>query len=222
MPPHPSDGAYRLGDVVSGYYRRHARDENVTRSLCNSFPSSLACAYAASGRRDVASLVALVPRSTDPPEEDELVVHLRLGDVLDWPHYIRRRGCTAGTGCHYVRPLSFYSSFPLPRSVRSAVIVGDPWYRAVSAYGSNRSLSYRASVRDALLARGKKEGMRTVRLRPPAHPDADLAFLCDARHLLPGRGGFASLAAACARARGALLVGGGDKSEDAHDGRRLD
>ena len=115
---------------------------------------------------------------------------------------VRRRGCRAATGCYYVRPLSFYETVTVPPALRSAVLVGDPFYRAVAAYGSNRSLAYRSAVRDALRRRGL-----AVRVRPPSHPDADLAFLCGARHLLPGKGGFARIVAACVRGRGGKVYG---------------
>ena len=204
MPAPRPDGAYRLGDVLSGYFRRHAGRANVTALLCASFPASLACAHAASGGRDgdVAALLPRVQAGGDAPAAAELAVHLRLGDVLDWPHYVRRRGCRAATGCYYVRPLSFYETVAVPHALRSAVLVGDPFYRAVAAYGSNRSLAYRSGVRDALRRRGL-----AVRVRPPSHPDADLAFLCGARHLLPGKGGFARIVAACVRRRGGKVYG---------------
>lgn len=185
---------YRLGDLVSGYWRRHFAlpGRNLTDYVCGRWPGSVGCTVL---RRQPTSALpegvcAALPRVA-PANETTLVVHLRLGDVLDWPYYREVRGCTAERGCYYVRPLSYYGRVPVPPAVRTVVLVGDPTYRA-AVHGAARSLAYRRAVAETFARRGY-----AVAVRPPAFADDDLAFLVASRHLLPGRGGFAHLATRC-------------------------
>lgn len=191
---------YRLADAFGGYLTRH--EPNATARVCGAWPGSLACAYLsrATRPRDWALLWRLVDaRGVPDGDNATVVVHLRLGDVLDWPHYRGARGCARASGCYYVRPLAFYERVSLPRGVARADVVGDPTYRA--RYGTAHSVAYREAVAARLRARG-------LVVLPLQHgsADEDLLRVCAARHLVPGLGGFAALAAACARRRGAAVL----------------
>ena len=141
-----------------------------------------------------------------------VAVHLRLGDVLDWPHYRTVRGCgrTNTTGCFYVHPLRFYHDVALPREASIALLVGDPYYRRTPSTGARHSLAYRDEVARILRDRGLRVAIPDRRegaaWREPEHDaevaDEDLRTLARARWLLPARGGgFDALAVRCARGR---------------------
>lgn len=187
---------YRLGDLFHGRFRLL----NETRLFCERWPVSIGCRYART-RRGVADRRALldaVARGAPPerPPNDTLVVHLRLGDVLDWDVYARHFGCTAARGCRWVHPLRSYATMCLPASARAAVLVGDPAYRT----RGNASVAYRRAVARALERRNL-----TVRVRAPRAADDDLRFVAGARLLAPARGLFGDLARDAALRRGAAV-----------------
>ena len=70
--------------------------------------------------------------------------------------------------------------------------MGDPMYRFVRQLGANNSLRYRESVRVIFEKRGYKASIRA-----PQSADADLLYMVNAQYLLPGRGGFSTIATHC-------------------------
>ena len=132
----------------------------------------------------------IAQRRTSGAPRPVTVVHLRLGDVLDWPYYVQKRGCTAARGCYYVHPLAHYRSVRIP--TMDAVVVGDVHYRAAANIGTDRSAAYR----DAVMAILRARGVRTI-MRNGTSADDDLVFMLSAAHLVPGRGGFGKLVQAC-------------------------
>ena len=191
------DDVYRLSDLVNGYWGRHFRGQNFTEHVCKLFPESIGCAWMMRGdpHRDVCDLVPRRNRS-----EHVLHVHLRLGDVIEYPYYRLHRGCAdAERGCTYLRPLNDYRTVSLPRAITHAVLVSNVSYRTRghTAYGRE----YRMNVSRILTGRGLR-----VAFESPSADEA-LARLVNARYLMPGRGGFASLARRCAQKRGTEIVG---------------
>lgn len=193
---------YRLGDFVSGYWARHRppSSPNLTAHVCGRWPASLGCCHARGGalcrcidemasRTAIAGRLSLLDNAT-------VAVHLRLGDVLDWPHYRDARGCSRyEAGCYYVHPLGFYRNVSLPRNVRKAVVVGNPRYRSVGE--ERHSIAYRAAVMRILSSRGLRVSLLN-RDEEAADADVDLVVLTRAAWLLPARGGFGTLAKRCA------------------------
>ena len=186
--------AYRLSDIVNGYMRRHS-GSNFTERICIRWPDTLGCACLRQKKCSTSFICAAAARvvPSDHPPRDSLVVHLRLGDVLDWPYYRYHKRCNAHRGCQYVLPLRTYETFRIP-NVSSAVLLGDPHYRFREEFGNGRSIAYRDNV-SAIL---RKRGLR-VHVRPPGFPDDDLMYAMNARYLLLGKGGFARLMRACSR-----------------------
>ena len=202
----PAD-VYRLGDIASGYLRRHVPPGvNLTRLVCTAHPMTIGCRYLrkASHDKDWTTFWSIVDTSPSPstPSNTTLVVHLRLGDVLDWPYYRNRRGCSATSGCYYVRPLRFYEAFVLrPWNATDVVLVGNPAYRARgNESGTRASVQYLTAVKRSFERRGLP-----VRLRTTSTPDADFLYMCRASLFLCSLGGYASLAAECVRRRGGTV-----------------
>lgn len=198
---------YRLGDFVSGYLQRH-HSGNLTADVCRKWPSSLGCCYLtrAHGKPHMHRLLCdeVARRSTnrsDLPAKDTVVVHLRLGDVLDWPYYREHRGCAPAHGCYYVHPVHAYRTARIPSSIRTAVIVADPWYRYRADIGNNVSMAYLRQVRDILEGRGLGVVVRA------ASADDDFVYASNAQYLVSAKGGgFSALLNACARRTGARVL----------------
>lgn len=171
--------AYRLGDVYSGYFERHF---NLS-AVCRAWPATLACALA-SGRVPRSEFCARLRRPATAPA---FAVHLRLGDVLDWPIY-------KPLSPAYTRPVAYYDRLPLPYPV--VTLYGDAHYR--ERFGASRSLAYRDAVVRALVARGA--AVRAPPRRPAgdgASADADFVDLVVATNVSLSFGRFAALARTC-------------------------
>ena len=92
-------------------------------------------------------------------------------------------------GCYYIHPLTWYNKLPIPPSVKSVVIMGDPRYRYLPQIGNRHSLEYRARISKIF---ADSHGL-PVTIREPRSADDDLAFMSRARHLVPSRGGFGAI-----------------------------
>lgn len=178
---------YRLGDLVHGYFDRG----NATQFFCSRWPASIGCAYARRRRvtRDYDTLAALV-RGGDAPPHDALVVHVRTGDVLDWPLYRDRFRCRVK--CQWVRPVDDYARACVPTNISHIVLVSNPSYR--TTLNATLSRAYLRALETLFNARG-----HLVRWRINASADDDLRYMANAHHLLPGKGRFADLVKRLAR-----------------------
>jgi hypothetical protein len=190
---------YRLGDVFNGYVWRHSK--NASNTVCASFPSSIACQYLRKSSRSnnwdlLMKIIKEQPSSI--PENKTLVVHLRLGDVLDWPHYRNGRGCRSPAGCYYVRPLRYFEHIAC-KTVNKVVIVANPEYRE-NLYGHFHSMRYRDLVRDIFSKHNFSVIYRT------STPDKDLYYMCNAKYFLPSYGGFSNIARECVRRNNGIIV----------------
>ena len=141
-------------------------------------------------------------RSSRPsPGPQDLVVHLRLGDVLDNPFYAAK-GCTLHTNttdCPYVKPLHAYARLSLPRTVARAYLVGSPHYRARTAL---KSLEYVRRVRATLAERGVRNIVELLN----RDADEDLTFMARATYFVPSGGGFSSTVAELVRMNGGRVL----------------
>ena len=193
---------YRLADLYFGSLER--RGVNVGDVFCRNWPGSIGCEYAFRKRRganpDPDALSAAVDsRRPRVPANDTLVVHLRLGDVLDMPVYAQRHRCDTFGGCAWVRPVCDYARLAVPPQVRSIEIIGDPHYR-VGANGSERSASYLRLARQ-LLSR-----TRPTCVARAASPDADFLRMAASRFFFPSGGRFSRLAAEFVARRGGRVL----------------
>ena len=171
--------AYRLGDVYYGYFEKHF---NISR-VCVAWPYSLACGIASHR----ISRIEFCRRLRRPDAAPAFAVHLRLGDVHDWPTY---RHLTRT----YARPVQFYKSLALPSM--NVSIYGDAEYRL--RFGSERSRAYERAVVQTLQRRGALVHQPS---RPSANAsaraDADFAALTFAANVSLSFGKFAALIRKC-------------------------
>ena len=179
---------YRLGDLLRGYFSK----ANATEVFCSHWPNTIGCEYAKHQRKDSDyELLTTLVRGGETPPNDSLVVHLRLGDVLDWPLYAKNYGCATTAGCRWVVPLAQYlkslEHLCIPKPVRTVYIVGNPNYRTENRNGS-MSKSYMTSVVEFFRKRNY-----TTLTRSNSSADDDLRFMRNAHYFLPGRGRFAGI-----------------------------
>jgi len=157
-PEPPKYGAgYRLGDVFL------SRDSwNLSAWHLTNWPNSLASMYirACGTKGNLAVLSDCVHRKYAKEDNKrinqtatDVVIHLRLGDVLD--DKVRRKIPLAeylrdwvewwpGTGLYYVAPISAYTRLKIPKDTQRVVLMGNPYF----GVGKNcpRSLGYVRAV----------------------------------------------------------------------------
>lgn len=185
---------YRLGDLVSGYIDRgHIQNPERNPSshfFCENWPDSIGCEYVLSLNSTKNTKLVVFKHIIEKRNQnatflknDVVVVHLRLGDVLDLPYYRYKR---VSIGRMYVRPLTYYLNLKIPKSVKYAYIVTNVSYRT---YGKPvKSYEYFKNVTDILQARGLK-----VSCRHGKTPDEDFLFMTRAFYFVKSGGGFSNL-----------------------------
>jgi hypothetical protein len=167
---------YRLGDIVYGYLKN-------TSYVCKRWPHSVGCRYILNHRKNICTLL----RSNT---SRGFVVHLRLGDVLDWPYYNPHKQC-GKIHCHYVHPYEYYRQLSIPKSVTQVTIVGNPQYR-MSHKSNDQSRLYLRTVVDIFKT---KNVSLTILTNNDA--DTDLKTMTNAKYFVSGRGGFSKIATQC-------------------------
>tara|TARA_Y100000748_G_C15456584_1_gene473168 strand:- start:589 stop:1041 length:453 start_codon:yes stop_codon:yes gene_type:complete len=115
-------------------------------------------------------------------QNDTIVVHLRLGDVLDLPYYREKRNIAR----MYVRPITFFRNLKLPTTVKTAFIVSNVSFRT---YGIPwKSKEYLKNVTEILQSRY----LHVVNYTG-ATPDDDFLFMTRAFYFVKSGGGFSNL-----------------------------
>ena len=178
---------YRLGDLLRGYFSK----VNATEMFCSRWPNTIGCEYAKRHKNDSDfELLRTLIRGGETPPNDSLVVHLRLGDVLDSAFYANTRGCASARGCQWVLPLPQYlkklEHLCIPKPIRTVYIVSNPNYRVRNQNG--KSTSYLESVVEFF----RSQNYSTL-TRINSSADADLRFMRNAHYFLPGQGRFADI-----------------------------
>ena len=139
----------------------------------------------------------------DLPPTDAVVVHARVGDVLDLAgvtaqtgdyHTLTAQEALDGSGSdmllHYTYPLSYYKGIipKLPQHVRTCYIVAGTQY--TSDHGWPLSTAYVNGLRDLFDAEGF-----AVRVMAGFPPDDDVIFMAHAKHFIRGGGGYSGVVA---------------------------
>ena len=179
---------YRLGDMVLWDATRGGKDGGEAFHQAT-WPDSIASTYlrATRAEADYRVLARIVRPRIEPanaPPPNAVVVHLRVGDVLDLG------AVEDGDLNRYVYPLSFYArKLPLlPGAVRHAVLCAGAQFRSPKGYPL--SSAYIDSVKDFFRARGF-----SVDLRLGRKPDDDVAYASHARYFIQSGGGFSQVIA---------------------------
>ena len=184
---HPCQN-YRLGDLVTGYFERaHIKNRKNPSSscFCENWPSSIGCEFVNSTlKHKLIQIVKKRNKNATFLKNDSLIVHLRLGDVLDLPFYTDKRKI----GQTYIKQLSYYKALRIPKSVKTIYIVSNLTYRAY--YGSNNSMRYFTKVTEILRSR-----KYNVTFFSGKHADNDFLFMTRAYFFVKSGGKFSKLAA---------------------------
>lgn len=198
---------YRLGDVFSSKlidYEFSAHGLKVWPTqrkidfkgtlreyTLETFPESIAAEYIVRSKaqhdyRLLKQICTERAHAGNIPPGQALVMHLRLGDVIDYSKhtvddFLQRMTCD--TGC-YVRPLhSIVDSAERSKMKKIVLVAGahvpDPL---------PKSQCYLEEVARTLESRGYDVTMRLA-----GHPDDDLIYMSNARHFSPSNGGFSRI-----------------------------
>ena len=202
---------YRLGDMVKS---KEARDAEDGRKLhFEKFPSSIASEYMRrtdeNNRLDI--LMEILkdrtkhPSQTPPP--DMLLIHLRIGDVIDKTPYMVKdflsRYVVHSTGYNYVKPLSYYESILekiKDKDIKSITLIGG-FHADVKS--SKKSLLYVQKIKEFF-----EEHHYTTFERINGDPDEDFIFMCNAEFFTPSGGGYSYLIQEVLRIKGKQSIVG--------------
>jgi hypothetical protein len=199
---------YRLGDMIAG---EQWRDSDGGRPYHYAqFPDSIASEYMRrtneNNRYDI--LLDILKERTvnesQTPPKDMLLIHLRIGDVIDNTPYMAKdflsRQIYFG-GTAYVKPLSYFQKIleeAKRRSITSITLIGG---FHLSLKSKNKSLEYVKQIREFF----EKNGMTTSE-RIDSPPDEDFIYLCNATYYTPSGGGFSSLIRKIVELKGNTII----------------
>ena len=179
---------YRLGDLIYGWMDKHHRSDKYypnSTQYCKHWINTLGCKFihtCISG--DFTCFTHIVEKQNENVSflpSNILIIHLRLGDVLDLPYYQTNKRFT-----RYVRPLSFYRTLQFPKTVDCAHVVTNTSFRTY--YGANNSRQHLSNVLTIL----KERGLRT-RMIHHNSADEDFLYMTRSKFFVPSGGGFSSL-----------------------------
>ena len=208
---------YRLGDVfkhvklenkfsnhglkVWGIENTSFFDGSLREYTLLTFPNSIASKYLQKTNKpgNFDMLLTLCHEvDVEAPPSDSLVIHLRVGDVIDHSHhtleeFLLNNICEKGNSLCYVTSLPTIMN----RAAKFKQIcnVQGPC-NVILVAGAHvpgphpKSKRYIAYLRKAL-----QEQNFNCTLRIASHPDEDLAFMAKSRHFSPARGGFSAIIA---------------------------
>ena len=134
------------------------------------------------------------------PPPDAIVVHLRLGDDIEWQW--RHTDLWEGEDHRKVKNKAYFEAAieKFPADVKTIVIVGSTVHRAY--FTDNKGSEwYRKKVVDLFARRGYD-----VVQRLSALPDDDFVYLVNARYFLPTGGGYGGQASLCGESLGATPI----------------
>lgn len=182
------------------------------------FPESIASKYmrrttASSDYETLTKILRDFPGGTKPRPTD-LVVHLRVGDVIDYagqtvPELLSAPMTYSVLGYRlgaYVKPLEYYHGVAEKMSnhdIRTVILV----------YGSHLgSLSRKSKAYVSVIAQFFRSfGYEVYRYEsegfPSPEPDQDFWYMCGADFFCPSGGGFSRLVAGIVKRRGRLVLG---------------
>jgi hypothetical protein len=185
--------AYRLGDTVLGKW-----DPQTDKAYhLDMYPNSLTALYFSKANRfgNINKLTEATQEfqalhNIQLPTENDVVLHLRLGDVIERSDYSVEqhliKECPSLENNWYVKPLDYFEkkfeSFRL--GVRVIIMYGSPFHE----YGFSKSKAYVAKVAEFLSNKGFEPVIRSGR-----DADEDFVFGAFAHNLVTTGGGYSEL-----------------------------
>jgi hypothetical protein len=230
--PFPEIPGYRMADIVSTVEWRddnigrrvnvrkyvESREETLQQYIHRLFPNSIASQYLKTTTRtndmDVLSnLVDKFVKSTkaNTPAEDVMVMHLRVGDVIDGTYVTVREFLEDRVDSYYAlfglkpkgwSPVYVRCLASFDRALKKTQELG--FHKISLVYGFHinhhtilKSKRYIAS----LVVYAQSKGFE-VELITDQDADVSFAYACNAKHFIPGGGGFSKLMAKVVRQKG--------------------
>lgn len=186
---------YRLGDVFFGY----GNIENHIEYMIKNFPNSIAVEYIHSGAKSgdyetLATIVARRSKDFSSLREDEAVIHLRCGDVIDKlpqkvSEMLKKEVKNPFNGVYYIPTLSYYiDEFEklVQKGIKKITIIAGSHFELPNY---KKSCEYIMSIK--ILAE-KYYGL-SVELKLGGDPDEDVIYMVNAQHFVPSRGWYSKM-----------------------------
>ena len=203
---------YRLGDMAK---KKKFRDQAMGRKLhYKLYPDSIASEYMRQTNKnwDIDVLINLIKKFPPDltPDEDELVIHLRVGNVIDRvqnsveelleksrPYWgeCQSSPSTNDKWNHYVRPLSYYEKHldQMDKRIKKITLVAGGNLCEWDNY--TKSKEYIKVIKNLF----EKSGLNVQDRLGNNAPDDDFVYMCRSKFFIAGGGGFSQLVQHCRR-----------------------
>ena len=189
---------YRLGDMVSNKVSRYLPGGTIHH--CVYFPDSIATEYLKKTDKvnnyRLLSDIVKSRKSTKHPENHELVVHVRLGDVIDNDYHTVEN--ISEQGNLYVKPLSYYDDILKKIDGIDKVVIVTGFHESID---TSKSEQYLEKIENLI----KRYGFDVTK-RVNNDPDEDFIFMCNASLFSPSAGGFSNLVKNIVSLKGGHIV----------------
>ena len=175
---------YRLGDMI--IHQSHRL--KVEQYHHQHFPNSIASDYMkqTTKQNDFDVLIKIIDtKNIIKPNKDDLIIHLRLGDVIDKHEVIDT--LITNNNHAYIKSLQYYDT--LLQNINKDIIK-----RIILVSGSHRDLNFKKSTLyiNCIKKYCENYGFK-VELRLGNHPDDDFVYMCNSTYYTPAGGGYSNL-----------------------------
>ena len=184
---------YRLGDMIKD--ERFRSQINGRNFHFKFYPNSITSEYMrkTKNNNDYKTLLEIIDsrKVNEPPEKDEIVIHLRTGDEINKdPRDIEEIINSTYEENQYVRTLDFYKSLSLPGETKKVTIVSSVTSGGDTRSGDDFSKSYKYIE---LISNLFEDKGYEVQKRLNGDPDEDFIFMCNSKNFIPSYGGYSKL-----------------------------
>lgn len=201
---------YRLGDMIKYKNHRYNKDLGFNYHK-NKFPNSIATEYMLTTNKmsDYPVLLKIISKRNYPRQyTNYLVIHLRLGDVIDnSTHSVDdflfktiNLYQTNGNSVNYVKPIKYYQQI-----INKSKTLGISKVILITGFhqGTNhtKSLKYISHVKKLFESKGFE-----CQTRINLDPDEDFLIMCNAKYFVPSGGGFSDVITNIVKLKGGIVV----------------
>lgn len=201
---------YRLGDMIKYKNHRYNKDLGFNYHK-NKFPNSIATEYmlTTNNMSDYPVLLKIISKRNYPRQYNNyLVIHLRLGDVIEnstnsvddfllKPVYLTHLN---GNSINYVKPLEYYQQI-----INKSKTLGVSKAILITGFhqGTNhtKSLQYVSHVKNFFQSKGFQ-----CQTRINLDPDEDFLIMCNAKYFVPSGGGFSDVITNIVKLKGGRVI----------------
>lgn len=179
---------YRLGDIILN----KDLDNFLNKIFYNIYYSnSIATQYFNRKKKDedYDTLLEITKNTSyEIPKEKELIIHLRIGDVIDWEYPDDLDDLLNGVkNWHYARNYDYYKDklSLIEEDIEKIILVGG--FHTSSDH--SRSLYYTNKIKEFIEAKGYNVELRINR----GTPDEDFVYMVNSKYFLKSGGGYSRL-----------------------------